>query len=240
MNTTVHEEKIWKMIYRLGAFAAYGAVLVGILEIAITYLPGGDAPHETILDWFNLFHDNWFMGLRNMGLLNIFLNVFAVLTYFAFYAAHRKDPNKPFAFLSMIVSYIGVGVFFATNRAFPLWSLSQQYAAAGTESQRAVLEAAGLALLAVGGSHTPGTFLAFFIVELAGLMISVVMLKSNLFGKPAAYAGILGFGALLVFEFNSSFAAGLTSANMLLAMVGGIASMVWYILIARKLSEFGR
>jgi hypothetical protein len=71
-------------------------------------------------------------------------------------------------------------------------------------------------------------------------MISVVMLKSNLFGKPAAYAGILGFGALLVFEFNSSFAAGLTSANMLLAMVGGIASMVWYILIARKLSEFGR
>jgi hypothetical protein len=145
-----------------------GAVLVGILEIAITFLPGGNAPQETVLDWFALFQANPFMGLRNLGLLNILLNTLAIFTYLALYAAHRKEPQQPMAALAAIISYLGIGTFFATNRAFPMLALSQQYAAATTEAQRAMLEAAGQSMLSVGASHTPGTFLAFFLTEFAG------------------------------------------------------------------------
>jgi hypothetical protein len=56
-------------------------------------------------------------------------------------------------------------------------------------------------MLAIGQSHSPGTFLAFFLVETAGILISIVMLRSQMFPKAATYAGIIGFSMLLVFEF---------------------------------------
>ncbi|MFN2237163.1 MAG: hypothetical protein ACK2U1_23280 [Anaerolineales bacterium] len=236
MNTTKTNSN-WNTIYQLGAAAAIGAVLVGIIEILITFLPGGNSAQETVLDWFQLFQDYPFMGLRNLGLLNIFLNILAIFTYLALYGAHRKTAYKPLAALAAIISYLGIAVFFATNRAFAMLDLSVQYAAATSEIQRSVLEAAGQALLSVGASHSPGTFLAFFLVESAGVLISYVMLRGEVFPKAAAYAGMLGFSILLLFEFLASFFSGLSQAAMLLSMVGGLLSMVWYILIARRLFQ---
>jgi len=230
----------WHIIYKLGGVAAVSAVLVGLLEIIITFLPGGNAPQETVLDWFILFQRNWFLGLRNLGLLNIFLDALAILTYFALYAAHREGPHQPYAALATILSFLGIGVFLATNRAFPMLALSHQYATATTDAQRAVLEAAGQSMLSVGQSHTPGTFLGFFLSEAAGVAISMVMLRSRIFIKAAAYAGIFGFGMLLVFEFFSSFVAGLSAVAMTLAMFGGLLSMAWYLLIARRLFQLGQ
>jgi hypothetical protein len=234
-NSQLH----WNRIYRIGALAAVGAVLVGVLEILITFLPGGNTTQQTVLDWFQLFQENWFIGLRNLGLLNILLNFLAILTYFALYAVHRQDRHKPFAALAAIIAFLGIGVFLATNRAFAMWDLSNQYAAATTDIQRLTLAAAGQAMLAVGESHTPGTFLAFFLVETAGILISIVMLRSQIFPKAAAYAGIIGFSLLLIFEFIASFLAGLSGVTIILAMIGGLLSMVWYILIARRLFLMG-
>ncbi len=90
-------------------------------------------------------------------------------------------------------------------------------------------------MLSVGQSHTPGTFLGFLLSEVAGILISIVMLRSELFNKATAYVGIFGWGFLLVFEFASSFVAGLTSVTLVLAMIGGLLNMAWYILIAIRL-----
>jgi hypothetical protein len=215
-------------------------VFVGLAEIIITFLPGGNTTQETVIDWFRLYQTSWFMGLRDLGLLNMFLNLLALLTYFALYTAHRQDRNQPFAMLTMIIAFLGIGIFYATNRAFPMLALSHQYAIATTDVQRATLEAAGQSMLSVGQSHTPGTFLSFFFVETAGILISIVMLYSKVFSKTTAYAGILGFGMLLIFEFFSSFVAGLSAAAMALAMSGGLFSMAWYILVARRLFQLGQ
>jgi hypothetical protein len=230
----------WNVMYKIGGVAALSAVLVGILEIAITFLPGGNTSQETVLDWFMLFQKNPFMGLRDLGLLNIFLNTLAILTYIALYAAHRKSSCQPQAALATIISFLGIGVFFATNRAFPMLALSRQYAVATSGAQRAMLEAAGQSMLSVGASHTPGTFLGFFLVEAAGVLISIVMLRGEIFSKVGAYAGIFGFGILLVFEFFSSFVSGLSTVTMLLAIFGGLLNMVWYILIAHRLFQLGQ
>jgi hypothetical protein len=230
----------WNSIYKIGGVAALSAVLVGLVEIVITFLPGGNTPQETVLDWFKLFQGNWFMGLRNLGLLNIILNTLAILIYFALYAVHRHDRNKPYATLAVLIAFIGIGVFYATNRAFPMLALSRQYAAATTDLQRAMLEAAGQSSIFVGESHTPGTFLGFFLLEVSGTMISLVMLRSKIFSKVTAYAGIFGFGILLVFEFFSSFVSGLSMVTLILALFGGLLSMAWYILIARRLFQLGQ
>ena len=230
----------WTGIYKIGGVAALSAVLVALLEIVITFLPGGNVIQETVLDWFNLLQENWFMGLRNLGLLNIILNILAIPAYFALYAAHRQDKNQPSAAFAMIISFIGIGVFLATNRALPMLALSNQYTVASTDAQRAALEAGGQSMLSVGESHTPGTFLGFFLLEVAGVVISIVMLRSKVFSNFTAYAGIFGFGILLIFEFFSSFVSGLSMVTILLAMFGGLLSMVWYILIARRLFQLGQ
>lgn len=229
----------WKSLYRVGGVAALGTVLVGLVEIGITFLPGGNTPNETVFDWFTLFQNNWFMGLRNLGLLNILFCALDIPIFFALYGAHRKA-SQTLAALAMIISFIGVAVFYATNRAFAMFDLSNQYALATTEAQRAILTAAGQAMLAVGQSHTPGTFIAFFLSDFAGLLISVVMLRDKIFSKVNAYVGILGFSFLLIFEICTSFAPALQGVMMIFAMLGGILSLIWEILVARKLFQLAK
>ena len=227
----------WKSLYKLGGAAALMGVLVGLSEIIITFLPGGGVSSgaETVVDWFTLFQNHWFLGLRNLGLLNIVLTALAIPIFFALYAAHRRT-NQAYAALAMIIAFIGIATFFATNRAFPMLELSRQYAAATTDAQRSMIAAAGQAMLSVGQSHTPGTFIGFLLTEVAGIVISMVMLRSQVFDKATAYAGVLGFGLLLIFEVCSSFVPALGVA-MLFAMGGGLLSMAWYILVARRLFQ---
>jgi hypothetical protein len=51
-------ESKWITIYKIGAVSAVTAVLVALLEIFITFLPGSNAPQDTVLDWFLLFQGN--------------------------------------------------------------------------------------------------------------------------------------------------------------------------------------
>jgi hypothetical protein len=230
----------WKILYKIGGIAALMTVLVGVVESSINMLPdSSSADMATVVDWFTLLQDNPFMGLRNLGLLNMFFNAFAVPLYFALYAAHRKV-DRVYAALAMVIAFIGVAVFFATNRAFPMLDLSNQYAAATSDVRQAPLVAAGQAMLSVGQSHTPGTFFAFFFAGVAGLTMSIVMLRGNVFGKVNAYAGVLGFALLIVFEIGTSFVWDLDSAAMLLAMLGGLFSAIWDILLACRLFQLAR
>jgi hypothetical protein len=232
-------EKQWKSFYRVGGVAALLTVVVVISEILITFLPGGSTPPESVIDWFALFQNNWFLGLRNLGLLNIAFTTLAIPVFFALYESQRRF-SKSYATLALIIFIVGEAVFYATNRAFPMLDLSRQYAAATTDSQRAMIVAAGQAMLAVGQSHTPGTFLGFFFSEVAGLLISIVMLQSGVFSKATAYVGMLGFGLLLIFEICSSFVPALFDLAMIFAMGGGLLEMVWYILVGRRLFQLGR
>lgn len=229
----------WQTLYTIGAIASLLGVAVSLTEIGLTFLPRGDASHlVTVTDWFTLLQSNPFMGLRNLGLLNMGFNALAVPVFLALYFAHRKTAPVP-ALFALLATFFGSAVFFATNRALPMLELSGQYAAAATEAERAPLVAAGRVMLAVGASHTPGTFLAFFFSEIAGIVISVVMLRGNTFGKFNAYAGVLGFALLLIFEVSASFGAGMTDAVLMLAALGGFLSIAWYGLLALRLFHLG-
>ena len=112
----------WKSLYKVAGIAAIIVVVVGLIEIAINFFPGGSRTSKTVIDWFALFQNNWFLGLRNLGLLNIIIIVLGIPTFLALYAAHRRV-NKAYAALAVIISFIGVAVFLATNRAFPMLGL---------------------------------------------------------------------------------------------------------------------
>jgi hypothetical protein len=236
------KEARWKPIYRIGGWAAILTVLAGVAEIGITFLPGGGretTEARTVIDWFSQYQTSPLMAMRNLGLVNIFLVALSIFVTYALYAAHRKV-ERPLAGFALIIALLAVAIFYATNRAFAMLALSNQYAAAASDTQRALLMAAGQAMLAVGESHTPGTFLAFFFSELAGILISVVMLRGKIFSRANAIVGIVAYSCLFLFEICSTFIPPLFQVAMLFAVIGGVLSMVWDILIARKLFQLSR
>ncbi len=232
----------WGSLYKVAGTAALLALLVMVLEIFITFFPGGgrtESSSSTITDWFDLFLNDWFMGLRNLGLMNMISIIFGIPIYLALFAAHRKV-NPAYGALAAALFFMGISVYLANNTAFPMLALSGKYAAAATDTQKSLIAAAGESLLARGESHTPGTFPGFFLCEIAGITISMVMLQGKIFSKLSAYSGIIGSGFLLIFEICSSFVPALFQAAIIFVAIGGISSLLWYLLIARQFFRLGR
>lgn len=229
----------WQSICRLGGAAALLVVITTPAEILITFLPGGYTTAGTVVDWFALLQKHPFMGLRNLGLLNIVMIGLGIPLVFGLYWVHRKT-SPALAALAMILSFIGTAVFYATNRAFPMLDLSLRYAAAASEAEKTMLEAAGQAMLAVGQSHTPGTFLAFFFAEAGGIFMAIVMLRGKLFNRAAALTGLIGYSFLLIFDVLSSFVPSSHNVILILAMIGGISNIAWYILAALRFFQLGK
>jgi hypothetical protein len=150
-----------------------------------------------------------------------------------------RDAHEPWAALALILSVVGAAVYLAGNTGFPMFTLSKQYAAATTEAQRAAIVAAAQAMLALGESHTPGTFVAFLLLQSGALLNSGLMLRSGHFARATAVTGLLGGALLLTFELVSDFIPALFAMSLFVAMAGGLLSLVWYVLVGRDLLRLG-
>lgn len=232
----------WTSLYKVGGMAALLAVLVALTDIALTFLPAGAEQPGTMtaVDWFELFQENWFFGLRNLGLLpNILTLILLIPLFLALYAAHRQI-NPAYAALAVISCLLGASIYLSSNAAFPMLTLSAKYAAATTDAERILLAAAGEAMLAHGEDFTPGTFTGFLLGEIAIVAISWVMVRGGVFTKTTGYAGILAGLCLTIFTLWSTFIPVFFDGAMLLAMIGGLLSIAWYVLAARTLFQLSK
>ncbi len=227
----------WRSLYKVGATAALISVLIGLLDIFISFLPSGlDASGTlTAIDWFRLFQDNWFLGLRNLGLFNVISTLLAVPTFLALYAVHRRV-NPAYAALAVALICIGAAVYTANNGSLSMLALSNQYADA-SEPEQTLLVAAGQAVLAEAEDFTPGTFVAFLIPSAAAITMAAVLLRGRIFSRWTAWAGILGGTFLLLFTISATFMPSTFNVVMILAMLGGLLSMAYNIMVARRLFQ---
>lgn len=242
ISNVEHRDSNWNSLYKLGGVSALLAVLVALTDIALTFLPSGAEQPGTMaaVDWFNLFQANWFFGLRNLGLLpNLLTLVLLIPVFLALYGVHW-NVNPVYAALAVILSLVGTAVYLSNNAAFPMLTLSTKYAAATTEAQRTLFAAAGEAILAHGEDFTPGAFIGFLFGETAIVAISFVMLRGGIFSKVSAYSGILGGFFLTVFTVWATFTPLWFEVSMLPAMIGGLLSIVWYVLTAQTLFHLSR
>jgi len=170
-------ESTWKPLYRIGSAAAL--IIVGIMVIQIiVYI--ASPPPTTVLGYFTLFHRNGLLGLLSLDLLYLVDNALVVLLYLALYAALRRV-SPSFMAIALALGLIGSAAYFASNTSFEMLSLSSQYAAATTDAQRSLFQASGQAMLAI---YQGSSFDVYYILgAVATLIISVVMLRSNIFGK---------------------------------------------------------
>jgi hypothetical protein len=227
----------WKLFYRIGAVSAFLALLVMMAEIGITALPDGARELHTIEEVFEMYHRNWFMAMRFMGLMNIFATSLMIPVFFALFGLHREKMLVVSGF-ALIIHILGYAVFMADNTSFAMLEVADKYFATSSVEEKTVLLSAGEALFAKGASHTPGTFPGFLIGEISSILFSVIILRGGQLKKAVGVIGLLSFSFLLIFEIISSFVGSMFKEAMVFAMTGGILALVWYVLIGIGLWKY--
>jgi hypothetical protein len=225
-----------KDLYKVGGAAALVVALLLLIEIIIFIaypLP------STAIDYFRRFQSNRLIGLVDLYLLETLAYILYVPLFLALYLALRRA-NESYMALAVALAGIGIAVFLATNNPFAMLSLSDQYAAATSDTERSQFLAAGQALLANTNQRAVGGFnLGLFLVSVAGLIVSVVMLSSNVFGRVTAYAGVLANALSLADYLRLAIAPAALLLILLLALTSGVLLFAWYIFVARRLFQLG-
>jgi hypothetical protein len=228
----------WKRLYQIGGTAALIVMAAALIDIISALLPGGYVSSETVTDWFTLFQNNWLLGLRDLGLLDIIVTTLNVPLFFALYGVHRRV-NSVHAAFAAVLTFVGTAILISNNVAFPMFTLSREYAAATTEAQKNLLAASGQALLARGAHSSPGTFMGYLFTDAAAITMGFVMLRGGVFNKLPGWFAILGFLKLLTFNTLAAFAPAIYDVAMIFAGVGGLFFIATYALIGSRLVQLG-
>jgi F0F1-type ATP synthase assembly protein I len=184
---------------------------------------------DTVTGWFELLQDNPLAGLVDLDLLLVVDNVLLVVIALALYVALRRT-SPSITTMATGLWLLAIAMFIASNPALQMLSLSDQFAAATSEAQRSVTVAAGQAMLA---SWEGTAFQVSYVVgQIAGIMVGLVMLRSDRFGRAIPYTlmvgNVIGFGLYL------------PTVGLALSAFSGLVLWAWYLLIARRLFQLGR
>lgn len=212
----------WRSLYRVAAASALASALLTPLAIVVFII--WPPPYQgTTEEWFGLFQDSWLLGLLSLDLLLMIIYVLLIPIFLALFAALRHHSESWMA-LGTVLGLISVAAYLASNTAFEMLNLSNQYASATTDAQRTELLAAGRAMLA---TYQGTAFHASYILgSLAGIIVSAVMLRSMAFGKGPSYAGILGNGVGLGLY--------LPVVGVMVSAASGVILWVWLVLVAHR------
>lgn len=233
----------WRVLYIAGGIAAIIAVLVFRRYFSVEMMQFKGFGLVTVpevwpasaREWFALFHENRFVGLLLFDLFDLVNYGLIGLIFLALYGALR-EVNKSAMLVATTFAFVGIAVYLASNQTFAMLNLSDRFAAATTEAERAIFVAAGEALLAIH-THGSGIQLSLFLLLLAGLIISLVMLRSGIFNKATAIVGILANG----FGLGYYIALPLIPEYIwIFPTISAPFRMIWYILIAIKLFQLAR
>jgi len=161
------------------------------------------------------------------------VNYFLVGLVFLALAARLWTVNKSLTAMALASGLVGIAVSFASNISFSMMSLSQQYATATGEAQRASLLAAGQSLLAMSGAMAnfpgTGTYMSYLLIALAGVFLAGPLLPTH---RVTAIFGLLAGGCDLAYCLTFALSPGL---QVLFMASGGAFWMIWHLLVARLL-----
>jgi hypothetical protein len=233
-------------LFRIGGAAALICALMYVITLVV-YVPANLAnpPPATVGEWFAVFEDSPITGLFYLGLGDVVIMLLWGPMALALYAVLKKI-NRTWSLIATTFVFVGMAIFIATNTAFSMLSLSQEFAAAATEAERASLLAAGQAMLAItrGTGHL---YAGMQLVWSSGFVLSILMLRSTEFSKLTAWVGILGLGLLVAgvvggghYTSTGDYTAVQAAIVALQYIGGGLLSLVWYILVGLRLWKLGK
>jgi hypothetical protein len=198
----------WNRLYKLSGAAALISGVLLLIAVVDLIITGFQP--AAINGWFALYPDNWLAVIFKLH---------------AGFEDVQPDLLYVLNFLDIaLIAFIGtifIGLYAAlrkSSRIWPIVALVQPFLGI----------ALFIATRSAGRSGVMG----------AGLVISLVMLRSNIFNKVIAVAGILSSVLLLVGDVSVN-----NARSDIIAALTGIGYMLliaWLFLIAQRLFELGR
>jgi hypothetical protein len=218
----------WTGIYKLGGVSALILVAIIIIQGIVASL--APQPLEgTALDWFKLFEKNALIGLIDFELLMVVYVILSIPIALALYVLLR--PVSPsWTAVYLVLGLLGTICFITARPALEMLSVSQSYAAATTEAEKAMYLAAGQSMVAI--FHGTAFQIGYLLGSLTGLIISLVMLKTNIFSKTTAYVRI---GSAIC-----DFGLFIPAVGLYISLFSVLFLLIWDILIAHRLFQLAK
>jgi hypothetical protein len=220
-------DSAWKSLYKVGGAATLIMIAITLTQVVVFAV--SPPPYEgTAVDWFALFQKNALLGLLGFEvLLIVYVGLSVLVSLALFVALRRTSPTLTAIFL--VLSVIGSMAFISARPAFEMLTLSNQYAAATTDAQRAAFLAAGEAIVAV---FRGTAYLASYLLgSITGLIIGIVMLRNGIFGRAIPYlriaSSVLDFGIFV------------PTVGIFISLFSVLCLLLFNILIGRRLIQLG-
>lgn len=216
----------WTSLYRVATAATL--VSLALLPVAIAVYVFSPPPGSVVQSFAQL-QANVLVGLVDLDLVMLIDFILMIPIYLALWVALRRA-NESFMALGTTLGLVGIAVYLTTNPCFSMLSLSNQYANATTDAQRAMLLASGQAMLTVWSGTAYDV--SYVMGGVAGLIIAAVMLRSHVFNKATAYVGIVLNALMLVPPTVGTI-------GLVLSLLSLVPLAIWYVLIARQFYLLG-
>ena len=186
---------------------------IQILVFALTPMPG--SPEA----WFELFAANPLAGFFHADFFILVDNILIAVIYLGFYHI-LKERHKGLLQAALLLGFIGIAAYTASNKTFELYALAGEYARTGPEARLPLL-AAGRTLIA----EWQGTaFDVYYVLNgVTLLVVSALMLGDRTFGRTTALWGLA-----------SGFLMTVPSTAGTVGLVFSLLSLVpWYVFSIR-------
>lgn len=224
----------WKSLYKIGAVAALILLLYSLVTMVILITIGGQP--ETAQEGFTMLQNNRLAGLLRLDVLMILIMPLYYPLFLGLYTTLKKVQIANTA-LAVVLVFAGLTLALATPSVFSWLALSDKFAAATSEAQKTLLLAAGEAILASDMWHGSGAITGGILLQTGALLMSVVMVQSQSFGKATAYVGIVTHGLDLLHILVSFF---VPQAGFMMMAIAGPLYLVWFPLLARDFFKLSR
>jgi hypothetical protein len=229
MSEQILNRSSQRMIYWLGGVISFIFVAYSICTIMIMTILG--TPPENIEQLYSMLNDNKLLGLLRLDILTVFIIPFYYLFFYSVYFA-LKDADQGLLKLSLILVFIGFTLFLASPSVFSYLHLSNKYFLASSAEEKNQLLAAGESIMASDIWHGTPAITGGIMAETGALLISLIMLKSNVFSKLTAYTGIVTYGLDLAHIIVGLF---IPSVGFILMAIAGPLYLLWFPLIGLRL-----
>lgn len=218
----VEQDIAWTPLYRVGGWSALVMLALIAVQMAVFFIwpiPGN------VEAWFARFNESWLIGLLSMDLLLVVDWVLTVLVFVALVALVRRE-HPAWLTIAVIFELVAAATYFASNGAFEMLGLSSRYASAATGAERALLLAAGEAVVAAweGTAFVVATILS----AVAILVLSWVLLRTRALGRAIPILGIV-MGIAAIVPPNAG------TVGLVFSLVYLLPFVIWLVLVARAL-----
>jgi len=211
------ESKYKGLISLSGICAIISAVLIPISIITFFIWPLYPK------DIFTVIQNDRIAGLMGLDLHYLVGTFLSIPIFLTFYVT-LKQTSESFSLLAVVLGFIGLVALFSARPIVEMVVLSDKYAAATTEIQRAELQSAGTAMMA----HFRGTtFNIHYVLGTTSLLISsLIMMRSKFYSKATAYIGIVT--NVLVFTYY------VPTIGVYLSVISVIGYLVWWLMLGKQ------